>query len=494
MSSSLSNQQQEEAFTWRRRFTQKFFFFFQLWRSDSGEAERLRQGTAAGMQVQSVPLGSVSIGAQSWRDGTVRSIRRAERLVRQTRAGGSAACGRPRSCSASGRFLSPKSAETGAEECAESRNKPTRPQTTGATGTSVAPFPATSLREQCAGASVALAGRYMRGVREVEGRLRRQAGRVTEEAVKLHRDRGHLERTLRGLGANLTVNRRSSEGRSRRPPTAETERDGADYLLLWERRELAELKRDLEGALRDTLGQLQVLGESSRKLLDCATERARVLDLLPVSGSAGGQSSTRTTDPCGPFTPECKEVLESSSVVVNQSQQLRGKNRKMLSSAIVRQKAAHCAVNDGLVKKVAETVSLQQHLTVTSAAARQAMYRKQREINSIRHSHDRAQGPEHSGDVLSREKLNRPLVQVYQRHPGTQLPEAAHLIQGSAVLRRCLKSSEDELAKLQRVCLQLLDDLHGKTTAAQVDAAVVRMRRQQVDQRAMPAVLQRGAL
>ncbi|KAM7383054.1 hypothetical protein PAMP_002740 [Pampus punctatissimus] len=338
----------------------------------------------------------------------------------------------------------------------------------------------------------------MRRVREVEGQLRRQAGLVTQEGIKLEREKGHLERMLRSLRADLTVNRRSSEGRTGRISTAEMERDGADYLLACERRELAELKQDLEGALRNTLTQLQALGQSSRQLLNCASERARVLELLPHSGSAGGHGTAAhqtftKTDPVSPFTPECKQVLDSSTLTVNRSQQLRENIRQMLTSAITRQKDAHRAVNDGLVKKIAETVSLQQNLTLTSAATRQAVFRKQREINCIRHSHDRAQGPEYSGDILSREKLNRPLVQVYHRHPGTQLPEAAQLIQGSAVLRRCLMSSEEELLRLQRACLHLLDNLHGKRRAAQVDAAVVRMRRQQVDQRAVPALLQQGA-
>lgn len=51
----------------------------------------------------------------------------------------------------------------------------------------------------------------------------------------------------------------------------------------------------------------QALGQSSRQLLDCARERARVLELLPHSGSAGGHCSAAQTfaktDPVGPFTP-----------------------------------------------------------------------------------------------------------------------------------------------------------------------------------------------
>lgn len=86
----------------------------------------------------------------------------------------------------------------------------------------MAPFPPTSLREQCARASVAVAYEYMRMVREVEGQLRRQAGMVTQEGTKLEKERGHLERMLRSLKDGLTVNRRSSEWRTRRPALAET--------------------------------------------------------------------------------------------------------------------------------------------------------------------------------------------------------------------------------------------------------------------------------
>ncbi|KAK3531218.1 hypothetical protein QTP70_015246 [Hemibagrus guttatus] len=347
------------------------------------------------------------------------------------------------------------------------------------------PFPPPALREQSAGLSTAVAAEYTRVVRQVEGRLRRQAGRITEEATRLDHQKEKLEKLLRSVRTALLMNQKNTDERTRRPAT-ETEKDGADHLLCHEKKGLNELKQKLETLLRDTLNQLQALAQSSRRLLDCALERSRVIELLPQHGSpsaAGNLSVSPLSlkpDPSGPFTPECKEALESSATVLQTSQQLSRSIEQVMCDAIIKQATLHRIVNEGLLKKIAETQNLQQRLTLSSAATRKAIYRKQRQMQCASYSHGRALGPVSSDDLFCRERLNRPVVQVYERHPSFQLPESSLLTQGSVVLKQHLECGEKAVEELQVAHLQLEDDSRAKRVAASVDSAIIRLRRRKV--------------
>ncbi|KPP57344.1 hypothetical protein Z043_124949, partial [Scleropages formosus] len=291
------------------------------------------------------------------------------------------------------------------------------------------------LREQCGDDSVVAAVGYMRCVRGAEGQLRGLAAKVWLECRKLEREQGHLEKMLRILRKDILVNRKSVEDRTLRPATTEANRDVADNLLDYEKKELTHVKTELEGTLRDTLTQLQTLKQCSMMLLDCANERARVLDLLPRTGSHAARDHCPPAkvpikpNPLGHYSPDCGQVMKSSDTALKQSRALRDHIRHRVGEAIARQRAAHQTVNEGLVKKIAETITLKQLLTVSSAETRQAINRKQRQLDNVEHNHGRALGPVSRGDLFSRERLNRPIVQVYQRHPDTELPEAMNLVQ-----------------------------------------------------------------
>ncbi|KAL4646819.1 coiled-coil domain-containing protein 105 isoform X2 [Arapaima gigas] len=398
-----------------------------------------------------------AVGPRSWKEETLRSVRRAELLVRRlggvqpnlvrdrSRSAGPPTAGRPRVSDARDRDGSAHLSKAATVSCTRS---PVTPSVT----TLALPF----LREQCGEASMGVAMAYMRCVRGVEAQLRGLAAKVWLECRKLERDQGHLEKMLRILRKDILVNRKSVEDRTQRPATTET-----------------------------------VLKKCSKMLLDCANERSRVLDLLPRTGShsAGGHHSPVAVpskpSPLGSYSPDCGQVMESSGVALKQSRALRDRIRCTVGEAIARQRATHQSVNEGLVKKIAETITLKQHLTVSTAATRQAVNRKQRQLDSVELNHGRALGPVSRGDLFSRERLNRPVVEVYQRHPDTELPEAMNLVQGTALLQKGLSALSEELSQLNCAHLRLVENLHGKETAAQVDSAVVRQRRREVDHRGM---------
>lgn len=72
---------------------------------------------------------------------------------------------------------------------------------------------------------------------------------------------------------------------------------------------------------------------------------------------------------------------------------------------------------------------LQQHLQVNHGENRAAIHRSQRHYDVTEKAQGYSLGAVAYNDVTSREKIDRPLIKVFQRHPGTQLPEAQNLIQ-----------------------------------------------------------------
>ncbi|TRY96751.1 hypothetical protein DNTS_009614 [Danionella cerebrum] len=440
--------------------------------------------------VQTAPP-AVVVGSQSWRDASVRSILRAEDLLRRTYVEQLHATTRYR-CHSVGAstWRHPRLLNSSIEKKQNEENKVEfQPKSRGSMLSTVmmtGPFPPLVLREQSAMASTGLVGDYMRGVREVEGHLRRQAGRITQEGTRVEHLREQLEKLLRSLRRALLVNQQSADGRTFRPATAETVRDGADSLLISEKRGLSVLKHELENMLKKISVQQQSLAESSKQLLDCAHERSKVTELLPQHGSLLAGVKTYPSplslkpDPAGPFTPESKQALDSSSSVLRESQQLQENIRQLMSDVIRKQTDMHNSTSEALLKKITETVNLQQHLTLSSAATRQALYRKQRQMQCAGYSLGRAMGPICSADLFCRERLNRPMTQTYERHPSQKLPESALLTQGGNLLRKHLESSGKEITALRVTHRQLQDDLSGKRLASSIDASIVRLRRRLV--------------
>ncbi|XP_060754143.1 tektin-like protein 1 [Neoarius graeffei] len=437
--------------------------------------------------VRSAPCAAVRFESQARQDETLRSIRRAERLVFRSSGAPLDSATRYRTPPASSKL--PDLQLLASEITTRPKSSSTMLHSLCASG----PFPPPALREQSAGLSVAVAAEYTRAVRQVEGRLRRQAGKITEEATRLDHQKEKLEKLLRSVRTALLINQKTTDARSRRPAT-ERAKDGADHLLCHERKGLNKLKQKLETSLRDTLIQLQTLARSNRQLLDCAFERSRVIELLPQHGSPlaavhGSLSPlAQKPDPSGPFTPECKEALDSSAAVFRTSQQLSRSIEQVMSDAIIKQTTLHHSVNEGLLKKIAETQSLQQRLTLSAAATRQAIYHKRRQMQCAIYSHGRALGPVNADDLFCRERTNRPVVQVYERHSSFQLPESRLRTQGSVILKQYLKCAEKAVEELQVAHLQLEDDSCAKRAAASVDSAIVRLRR-----RNMPHVFVQSA-
>jgi len=368
-------------------------------------------------------------------------------------------------------------------------------------GKKVDPLP--TLREQCVLESNTKIIKYMRGVREVVTRLRESLVLINEEIKSLLLAKDALERAYEHVRKDIRLNKDTIELRTVRP-RREKQRDQADRLLLKEKQELLSIKQTLEASLRESQKQLFELKAARKRLNEVLLERNQVLEFLAEHANNGKKQRAQTTQPSDrrsvkdetddqeEFPPEIMplidtpEAVEADKVTADarqKSDKLRGQIKKTIGDCYMRQKAAHDNVNNGLIKKVAETVALEQQIDIARGKNRAATHRQQRHQDLTRTARGYADGPEAVEEITTRENFTRPYVRVYQRHPATELTEVQKIMRASTSLGMSVEESQRNLYLLKEAKEKLNADLKDKRAASATDTALVRLRRRRANHR-----------
>ncbi|XP_064649719.1 tektin-like protein 1 isoform X2 [Lineus longissimus] len=415
---------------------------------------------------KTMPMGTATIGPQNWRNSTIKDIKLSQNVVQRS----------DKNCDI---------------------------------GRSLDPLP--HLRETVAELSNDEAHRHFRETRAVVAKLRESLLDTNEEIKSLTRGKEALEKALEHKRKDLRLNKDSLDIRLSRP-ARERDQDGADDLLNAERQHLLNLKKILEAQLKLVQQQLQVLDSARKRLATCLRERSRVLDLIchnmasvpqsapntyrsPRPGSRlGGSFSARfekpiskdnlpPADPLGSFTPEAEQALQEANGARARSAMLRRELNEAIMKTDHLQKAAHASVNDGLLQKLSETVTLRQHLNVGSGENRHAVHRAQRWYDATEKARGNAMGPVCSSDLTTREKLDRPIFRVFQRHPGTQMPEAQEIVKAGDGLTESLIATNRNIGLLKLSQARLAENIRDKKEGYSVDSSVLRLRRRRANHR-----------
>jgi len=134
-------------------------------------------------------------------------------------------------------------------------------------------------------------------------------------------------------------------------------------------------------------------------------------------------------------------------------------------------------VDDYFVKKISETVTLSQNLNVSQAENKLAQNRATRwnELSELALKY--SLGPEKNTNLQTYERLDRPIIRTFQKHPGNQVPEAQKIIEGSEALSESIKNTQQQIKTLKVVGQRLNANSKDKETALSVDCALLRRRR-----------------
>nr|XP_056723348.1 coiled-coil domain-containing protein 105 [Euleptes europaea] len=343
---------------------------------------------------------------------------------------------------------------------------------------------------------------YARETRQVVSRLRQALIEINEQFKSLVRERERLDNTLAKIRQTLLTNKQTQAIREHRP-MLEKVPDKVDALMKWEKKELLRQKVKLEGAMAMSEDHLKALGTCRQALQTASDERSRVLDLLPhplrmVLLGAGRDSwlglsrpsspwvernETPVSDPIGPFTPDCSAAIDEARRLTFVSKDVMLKVHEAIKEAQDTRNTAHNTIENSLQGKRDETLCHKERLDMALGGTRGTLHRCQRFMHEMAISRGMILGPDSMKYLETREKLTRPMVQVYQRHVGTQLPEAAILNQSTAQLDRSIVDTAKNIQNLNNTRCYLQQRIHDKETGYHVDGSIKRLRQRRIHPR-----------
>ncbi|XP_029773540.1 coiled-coil domain-containing protein 105 [Suricata suricatta] len=339
---------------------------------------------------------------------------------------------------------------------------------------------------------------HARGARLTAARLCRAQHQINGQLRLLQRQRQATDRRLSEVRKGLLINQQSSKLRGYRPKSEKVP-DKADSMLTWEKEELKSMKRKMEEDMEKSEDLLKALASCRDTLAFCCKERLQAVDLMnqpldKVLEQAGRHSwvnlsripspcsqgqKTPPPDPVGTYTPECATALYEAKRLLMESKDTLLEMAKNEEDLREQQHQISDRVCASLAQKMRETLELKEIMNMTLGLMRGTIHRCTKFNQEMYITRGLIKGPLSKCHMETREKLDRPLVRVYQRHVGTQLPEATRLAQGTDKLQRHITRTEKNLKELLDKRQNLAGSLNCKTLGYEVDYNVVRLRLRQ---------------
>ncbi|KAM4642779.1 tektin-like protein 1 [Discoglossus pictus] len=331
-------------------------------------------------------------------------------------------------------------------------------------------------RELVADACNDFARGYMRDAQNSVYILRHALIETNRQIHRLQQEREMLEKCHANIKRDMVTNKETHELRRIRPKS-EQYPDKVDSLLQEEKKGLVSLRKHSENQLHEVARQLKVMQNQRKVLTDLCKERSRVLDILTDNARPNLE---RENSKIGKVEKaEIKAVAKDALVTCERFRNLHPTDwLKPVDSLHMKDN-----ITSGLIKKAGESRQIREDVILALGNIHNFVQRQKTLRDEIDTSYQLQLGPVSSFDLSVRDRLDRPLVKVLQRHAGTQLPESLLILQGEVDLRQSLQRAQERFDRLHDTRSQLLYDVKTKTCGEKLDRAAARLRERSVKAR-----------